>query len=109
MGEVYWGVFENAEGLPAVAGWPEAVTAPAALPQGLRGTLSCAAGRGLTAYPALPEWLGLPAVSCLAEAEPHALDIARLAAGDIALGACWQDAVAAQPVYLRDQVAQMPG
>jgi tRNA A37 threonylcarbamoyladenosine modification protein TsaB len=109
MGEVYWGVFENAEALPAVTGWSEAVTPPAALPQGLRGTLIRAAGRGLAGHPALPGWLGLPGACCLPEAEPHALDIAYLAAGDIGSGASWQDAAAAQPVYLRDQVAQMSG
>jgi hypothetical protein len=67
-----------------------------------------AAGRALSAYPALPAWLDLPAAACLGAAEPHAADIARLAALDIAGGVAWQDAAAAQPVYLRDQVAQMP-
>jgi tRNA threonylcarbamoyladenosine biosynthesis protein TsaB len=107
MGEVYWGVFEDTDTLPAVAGWAESVTAPAALPQGLRGMLSRAAGRGLAAYPALSDWLGLSPSACLPDAEPHALDIVRLAAGDIASGQAWMDALAAQPVYLRDQVAKM--
>jgi tRNA threonylcarbamoyladenosine biosynthesis protein TsaB len=108
MGEVYWGVFEDAQGFPAVVRWPEAVTAPADLPEGLRGAVGAAAGRALAAYPALPDWLELPASACLSEAEPHALDIVQLAAADLLRGVPWQDATAAQPVYLRNQVAQMP-
>jgi len=108
MGEVYWGVFEDSDALPAAPGWSEAVSAPAALPEGLRGTLRRAAGRGLSAHPTLPEWLGLPSSACLPDAEPHALDVAALAALDIAGGHAWLDALAAQPVYLRDQVAQLP-
>jgi len=108
MGEVYWGAFEDAEGFAAVAQWPEAVTAPAVLPEALRGALGAAAGRALAAYPALPTWLELRASACLPEAEPHALDIAQLAAADLLRGVGWQDATAAQPVYLRNQVAQMP-
>jgi tRNA threonylcarbamoyladenosine biosynthesis protein TsaB len=107
MGEVYWGVFEDTDTLAAVPGFGEAVTAPAALPEGLRGTVARAAGRGLAAHPALPEWLGLPDAACLPVAEPYALDIAQLAACDIASGEVWLDAQAAQPVYLRDQVAKM--
>ena len=30
----------------------------------------------------------------------------RIAAWDLSRGACWQDAAAAQPVYLRDNVIQ---
>lgn len=108
MGEVYWGVFEDADGLPPVMQWPEAVMAPAAVPDELRAVLGGAAGRALAAYPALPERLGLQASACLPEAEPHALDIAQLAAADLLRGADWQDAAAAQPVYLRNQVAQIP-
>ena len=50
----------------------------------------------------------MAAAACLPEAEPHALDVAQLAAWDLAHGQAWLDAQAAQPVYLRDQVAQMP-
>ena len=107
MGEVYWGAFDNAEALPAVNRFGEAVTAPAALPEGLRGHVARAAGRGLAAHPSLPEWLGVRAAACLPDAEPHALDIAQLAGRDLAAGAVWLDAQAAQPVYLRDQVAKM--
>jgi tRNA threonylcarbamoyladenosine biosynthesis protein TsaB len=107
MGEVYWGVFEDVAELPAALGMAEAVTAPAGLPPSLQGMLGRAAGRGLRAYPDLPEWLGLAATACLPEAEPHAFDIAWLAAADIAAGRPWLDAEAAQPVYLRDQVAKM--
>ena len=106
MGEVYWGVFDDAEGLPP-GRFEEAVMAPGLLPDALRGHVVRAAGRGLGAHPALPDWLGVRAAACFPEAEPHALDIAQLAARDLAAGQAWLDAQAAQPVYLRDQVAKM--
>jgi tRNA threonylcarbamoyladenosine biosynthesis protein TsaB len=108
MGETYWGAFDALAALTGDAVLGEAVSAPAAMPSTLPGRVIAAAGRALSAYPALPDWLGLPPSACLGDAEPHAADIARLAALDIAGGVAWQDPAAAQPVYLRDQVAQMP-
>jgi tRNA threonylcarbamoyladenosine biosynthesis protein TsaB len=108
MGETYWGAFDAVPVLTGDAVLGEAVSAPSMLPPVLPGRVIAAAGRALSAYPALPAWLDLPAAACLGAAEPHAADIARLAALDIAGGVAWQDAAAAQPVYLRDQVAQMP-
>jgi tRNA threonylcarbamoyladenosine biosynthesis protein TsaB len=106
MGEVYWAsyFFEIASGIrPAT---PEQVCAPAAvvIAESLRPDI--AAGKGLEAYPGLPLRLELTPARCLADAEPDAADIARLAAADLASGQPGLPAEAAQPVYLRDRVAK---
>ncbi len=69
--------------------------------------ISSAAGMGLAAYPAIAE-LVIDLSWRFAQAEPHAREIARLAAFDIAGGAKWLDPAAAQPVYLRNKVVQAP-
>lgn len=105
MGEVYWGVFT-----PALADAAEAVSPPEAMLAMLsahRG-IGIGAGRGFGAYPAIAATLRLDRRCVLAEAEPHALDVATLAAADLAAGAPWLDAALAQPVYLRDQVVHVP-
>ena len=108
MGEIYWGAFEVQHRLRPAIDFPEVVAPPEPLPEGLRGAVVRAAGRGLEAYPGIAGWLGLDALACLPTAEPDAGDIARLAAGDLAAGeVAWMDATAAQPVYLRDKVAKM--
>lgn len=107
MGEIYWGAFDAAADLPGDALPGEAVGPVESLPDSLRGRVVAAAGRGLSAYPLLAQGLGIPAGSLLADAEPDAADIARLAAADLRGGAAWQDATMAQPVYLRDQVAHV--
>src|SRR5690606_9705071 len=76
----------------------------AAVPAGI----VAGAGRGFSAYPSIATALGLPPQCVLAEAEPHAADVAALAAADLAAGAPWLDATLAQPAYLRDQVAHVP-
>jgi len=108
MGEIYWGAFEPGPAVPPAAGFDETVGAPDTLPAVLRGRVALAAGRGLGTYPAIARSLDIGMSCCLGEAEPDAADIARLAAADLAAGASWLDASAAQPVYLRDQVAKMP-
>ena len=108
MGEVYWGAFHADQQLLPAAGFEETVGSPGKLPEGLRGRVVRAAGRGLQAYPGIAQFLERGSSACLGEVEPDASDIARLAAGDLAAGAGWLDAAAAQPVYLRDQVAKMP-
>jgi tRNA threonylcarbamoyladenosine biosynthesis protein TsaB len=107
MGEIYWGAFDAVADLPGEAVLGEAVGPVGSLPASLRGWVVAAAGRGLAAYPALAPGLEVPADSALGEAEPDAADIARLAASDLRGGVAWQDATAAQPVYLRDQVAHV--
>jgi len=107
MGEIYWGAFDAAANLPGEAVLGEAVGVADSLPASLRGRVVAAAGRGLSAYPWLAPGLDVPAESVLGEAEPDAADIARLAAFDLRGGVAWQDAAAAQPVYLRDQVVHV--
>jgi len=107
MGEIYWGAFDATAHLPGNALTAERVGTPASLPESLHGNIVAAAGRGLSAYPAIAASLGIPAAVVLEEAEPHAADIALLAAADLLAGRPWQDAAEAQPVYLRDQVAHM--
>jgi len=108
MGEVYWASFDGRGAHPDMALQGEAVGAPETLPVALAGKVWRAVGRGIGAYPQLCKRLGTPASCCLPEAEPHAEDVARLAAWDVDHGHPLQDAVSAQPVYLRDRVAQMP-
>ncbi|HMA12492.1 MAG TPA: tRNA (adenosine(37)-N6)-threonylcarbamoyltransferase complex dimerization subunit type 1 TsaB [Steroidobacteraceae bacterium] len=107
MGEIYWGVFDAEAALPGEALPREAVGAPESLPASLRGRIVAAAGRGLSVYPAVAVSLGIPPGAVLGDAEPHAADIALLAAADLLSGRSWQDAAEAQPVYLRDQVVHV--
>lgn len=106
MGEVYWGWFEVDPVTAVCAPGDEHVGPPGqvhALPGVLR---AAAAGRGLSAWPRIAELLQLAPQACFGEAEPHALDVLRLARADLAAGVPWQDAAHAQPVYLRDRVIQ---
>jgi tRNA threonylcarbamoyladenosine biosynthesis protein TsaB len=114
MGEVYWGLFLNADAAVEAAEGGERLSAPDGLLRELQalkstpGQVVGAAGMGLGAWPSLIAQLDLPSAHCLAAAEPHAGDIARLAAADLSAGASWQDPETAQPVYLRDRVVQAP-
>ncbi len=114
MGELYWGLYPDQSqpvGEPAEG---ERLTSPSDLLAQVRGLLppggrlAAGAGMGFGAFPDLVAGLGLDPARVLAAAEPHATDIARLAAFDLAAGAEWQDASTAQPVYLRDKVVQGP-
>lgn len=104
MGEVYWGAFA-----PDVREAVEQVGPPGALEAAGLPRVTAAAGKGLAAWPAIALSLQLPEERMFADAEPHALDVVRLAALDRERGLPWQDAAQAQPVYLRNQVARMPG
>lgn len=101
MGETYWAVYPD-----EAHDVREALTAPDLLLQAAGAGIVAGAGRGLGAYPRIADSLQLPATRVLPEAEPDAVDVARLAAADIASGVAWRDAALAQPVYLRDQVVQ---
>lgn len=99
MGELYWGVFARSlEPAPEYVGPVQQLLATTGL------QVAAAAGRGLAACPDIAVSLQLPPQRALADAEPHAADVARLAARDLVRGAHWLDAAQAQPVYLRDQV-----
>ena len=112
MGEVYWARFAVAEGLLA-AGALEYVMAPGAVPATARANTGSARGSGavlgigagFTAWPQLAAQLDILPGHCLAGLEPDARDVAELAARDHAAGAPLQPPEAAQPVYLRDNVA----
>jgi tRNA threonylcarbamoyladenosine biosynthesis protein TsaB len=100
MGEVYCGRFTLAAGaaLVTVAG-DESVRSPAAVE--LRGA-TLLAGTGFSAYPGLAaRWPDLPQRVVL----PHARQIAVLGMAELAAGK-GLPAEQAQPVYLRDEVAQ---
>lgn len=101
MGEVYWGLF-NA-GLEEAA---EQVGAPGTLELAGFPAVAAAAGKGLSAWPDIAVSLQLPPLRVFGDAEPHAREVALLAASDLSRGARWLDAALAQPVYLRDQVIQ---
>jgi tRNA threonylcarbamoyladenosine biosynthesis protein TsaB len=114
MGELYWGLFPNGGPPVGVAHCGERLSSPAQLAEDLPALLPggvailAAAGMGFAAYPALLAQCGLAAALRFPQAEPHAGEIARLAAFDLAAGAAWLDPLAAQPVYLRDRVVQAP-
>jgi tRNA threonylcarbamoyladenosine biosynthesis protein TsaB len=106
MGEVYWAVYQVLCGQPGTNVCAEAVMSPEAVVLNCPPCLA-GAGRGLAAAPQIAAKLQLPAAAVFADAEPHALDVARLGAADLAAGARWLDATQAQPVYVRDQVASV--
>jgi tRNA threonylcarbamoyladenosine biosynthesis protein TsaB len=107
MNEVYWGYFERLADDVRVLG-AEAMAAPAevALPPDLHGARVCGVGSGFAAYaPQLAAiTTGLAAV--FPDLRPRATEVARLAAHDGLARAMAPEQ--AQPVYLRDDVAQ-PG
>lgn len=110
MGELYWAFFKD-EGMPVgAAHGGERLSSPDDMCDELarllpaRSGVGRSAGMGFSAWPTLRERLGVGEAQCLASAEPHALQVATLAAFDIANGHPWLDASAAQPVYLRDKV-----
>lgn len=102
MGEIYWALFDR-----DVRDTAERVSAPAALLHGAP-VVFAAAGRGLGAHPAIAVSLQLAPPRMFPDAEPHAREVALLAAADLAAGATWIDAARAQPVYLRNQVTHAP-
>lgn len=112
MQQVYWGCFELAGGPAAArtasAAGAEAVADPQAvrLPSVWIGSAVCGAGSGFDAYPDLRSRADLPLRRIWAAFRPRALEIAGLAAADGLAHAVAPEA--AQPVYLRDEVAAPP-
>jgi tRNA threonylcarbamoyladenosine biosynthesis protein TsaB len=113
MQEVYWGCFERgADGFARASGG-ERVSRPGELqlPPGWRSPSEgvpqklAGVGSGFTAYPRLRAELGLEVV--LEGLLPRAVEIARLAAGEVAAGRILS-AEQALPVYLRDDVTRAP-
>lgn len=107
MGEVYWGCFERlAENILPTG--PEAVAAPAALalPPAWIGERVCGAGSGFAVHATALATLIAQLNPVRADLRPRAGEIALLAARDGLAEAV--PAEQAQPVYLRDDVAQPP-
>jgi len=107
MGEIYWGCFERvAEAIYPMG--PEAVATPGTvvLPPAWTGERVCGAGSGFAAY---ASWLRSAVGTLTAvfpDLRPRASEVALLAAYDGMASAL--PAEQAQPVYLRDDVAQVP-
>jgi tRNA A37 threonylcarbamoyladenosine modification protein TsaB len=106
MGEVYWATFGLSADRVEDEGCPERGISGGAAAD-ISGHPLLAAGLGLATYPDLCAELGLSPEACFPDAEPHAQDVALLAALDLAAGAPWLDAAAAQPEYVRDEVAKI--
>jgi tRNA threonylcarbamoyladenosine biosynthesis protein TsaB len=107
MDEVYWGCFElRGEQLHAVSA--EAVAAPGTvvLPPAWDGLLVAGAGSGFDAYSAQLADVAGQLGALYPQLRPRAQEIVLLAAQD-GLG-CAIPPEQAQPVYLRDDVAQRP-
>jgi tRNA threonylcarbamoyladenosine biosynthesis protein TsaB len=107
MNEVYWGCFERlGEAVNAVG--PEAVANPASvtLPAVWSDTPVCGAGSGFAAYARLLTPVSATLTEVHPGLRPRAREIALLAAHEGLVNAV--PAEQAQPVYLRDQVAQQP-
>jgi tRNA threonylcarbamoyladenosine biosynthesis protein TsaB len=115
MSEVYWAAFPIRAGLPDDRGVVEAVGPPdtvTRLDDGVADVPGAAGiagiGAGFSAWPQLASRLGIPDGHCLPGLEPSAIDIAHLAAADLAAGRVAGPPEQAQPVYLRDNVACVP-
>lgn len=101
MGQVYWAAFETADVVPRPV-TPERLADPDAVapPSGVAWH---GAGHGFAAHPAIAARLGAALSAVDDGALPHAGDIARLAASELAAGG-GQPAERGLPVYLRDDV-----
>ena len=110
MGEVYWGGFVRSGGV-AIANTSEAVASPASVLSATRHWLAqqpaCGAGSGFAAYADLAAGLNPRLSPVYAELGPHAREIALLAAHAGLAAALPPEQ--AQPVYLRNDVAVIPG
>jgi tRNA threonylcarbamoyladenosine biosynthesis protein TsaB len=108
MHEVYWGCFERSAETVLPLG-PEAVAAPGkvALPPGWGAREGwCGAGSGFAAYGQGLATVASQLNAVLPDLRPRAREVAWLAAQDGLASAI--PAEQAQPVYLRDDVAQPP-
>jgi tRNA threonylcarbamoyladenosine biosynthesis protein TsaB len=113
MQEVYWACYERSDnGLARIIGEehvspPTSVTLPAAWAD-LPARSVAGIGRGFLAYPALVAQMAPRVDVARNDLLPRAPEIARLAAQDVAAGRVLQPEEAI-PVYLRDDVAHVPG
>jgi tRNA threonylcarbamoyladenosine biosynthesis protein TsaB len=103
MGEVYWGLVQAAPGGNSEL-LAEGLAAPGSVPPLVAGVRAVGAGHGWSSYPELAARFGAALVGCWPELLPDAGTIARLGARE------WQSgrhvpATAAEPIYLRNEVA----
>ena len=104
MGEVYWSLLAvDREGRVGVS--EEHLSAPGQVTAAWTGESRLVLGSGLGAYPELMDRLGLGADEVDPAALPHAREVAILAAAAHARGESLSPELA-QPVYLRDRVAE---
>jgi tRNA threonylcarbamoyladenosine biosynthesis protein TsaB len=101
MGQVYWAAFDCAGAAPALIG-TERLSAPGDVALPASGAWF-GAGHGFAAHPGLAARLGSALAGVDSAALPHAGDIARIAAVDLAAGRALP-AARGLPVYLRDEV-----
>ena len=107
MKEVYWGAYRFDAEDHAVLTGEECVCMPDAVPVP-DGDGWFGAGSGWKSYvDTLAERCNLPVAACLPDWQPHAADVARLAAVQYQAGQAIPPEHAA-PVYLRDNVADKP-
>jgi tRNA threonylcarbamoyladenosine biosynthesis protein TsaB len=107
MAQVYWAIFSAVDGHASPVS-PEQVAAPADVPDHWPGAATpwVGAGSGFRAFPDLTARLGVSVSRFEPDLLPDARAIAQLAAHAGLAAAVSVDA--AQPVYLRDQVAVVP-
>jgi len=104
MGEVYWSLLAvDAQGRVGVS--EEHLSAPGQVLAAWTGAPRLALGSGLGAYPELIDRLGLGAAEADPAALPGAREVALLAVAAYARGESVSPELA-QPVYLRDRVAE---
>jgi tRNA threonylcarbamoyladenosine biosynthesis protein TsaB len=106
MNEVYWGCFQRSARIADLVGI-ESLGAPGSvtLPADWIGTPARGAGSGFGAYPAALSAMASQLAAIDDACSPRAREIAQLAAADGLAHAV--PAEQAQPVYLRDEVAQV--
>lgn len=107
MQEVYWGCFERGSDGLALAGGPERVDPPASVELPPAWSNAVGLGRGFAVYQGLRALAGVALPDGWDRLLPRAVEVARLAAPELAAGRLL-DPEAAVPVYLRDDVARPP-
>lgn len=107
MQEVYWGCFERGSDGLTLARGPERVDPPGGVKLPPAWSDAAGLGRGFAVYHGLRALAGVAVPDGWDRLLPRAVDVARLAAPEVAAGRLLAPE-AAVPVYLRDDVARPP-
>lgn len=107
MQEVYWGCFERGTDGLAIERSPERVGAPASVHLPPSWADATGLGRGFAVYGVLKALPGVVVPGAWDRLLPRAVEVARLAAPELAAGRLLAPE-AAVPVYVRDDVARPP-